>query len=74
MLIAPSAASRKRHRQLLASLQRGDRIVTSGGLIGRGRAPEGRRGHGEERRVAPDVQRSNIANILNRSVEAAKPQ
>src|SRR5438034_242823 len=34
MLIRPQRRQQERHRQLLASLQRGDRIVTSGGIIG----------------------------------------
>jgi len=71
----PSAASRSgRHRQLLASLQRGDRIVTSGGIIGEVvhlKDDEVTVKSAESRLI---VQRSNIANILNRSVEAAKPQ
>src|SRR5438132_14366941 len=34
MLIRPQRRQQERHRQLLASLQRGARIVTSGGIIG----------------------------------------
>src|SRR5438046_3346880 len=34
MLIRPQRRQQERHRELLASLQRGDRIVTSGGIIG----------------------------------------
>jgi len=34
MLIRPQRRQQEKHRQLLASLQRGDRIVTSGGIIG----------------------------------------
>src|SRR6266566_1404278 len=34
MLIRPQRRQQETHRQLLASLQRGDRIVTSGGIIG----------------------------------------
>src|SRR5437879_7487487 len=34
MLIRPQRRQQERHRKLLASLQRGDRIVNSGGIIG----------------------------------------
>ena len=34
MLIRPQRRQQERHRQLLESLQRGDRVVTSGGIIG----------------------------------------
>jgi len=74
MLIRPQRRQQEKHRQLLASLQRGDRIVTSGGIIGEVvhlKDDEVTVKSGESRLI---VQRSNIANILNRSVEAAKPQ
>jgi preprotein translocase subunit YajC len=34
LLIRPQRAQQKKHQALLASLQRGDQIVTSGGVIG----------------------------------------
>src|SRR5436190_17242180 len=74
MLIRPQRRQQERHRQLLASLQRGDRIVTSGGIIGEVvhlKDDEVTVKSGESRLI---VQRANIANILNRPVEAAKPQ
>src|SRR5256884_3482342 len=74
MLIRPQRRQQERHRQLLASLQRGDRIVTSGGIIGEVvhlKDDEVTVKSGESRLI---VQRANIANILNRSVEAAKPR
>src|SRR6266478_2266530 len=74
MLIRPQRRQQERHRQLLASLQRGDRIVTSGGIIGEVvhlKDDEVTIKSGESRLI---VQRGNIANIVNRSVEAAKPQ
>ena len=73
MLIRPQRRQQERHRQLLASLQRGDRIVTSGGIIGEVvylKDDEVTVKSGESRLI---VQRANVANILNRSVEA-KPQ
>ena len=69
MLIRPQRRQQERHRQLLASLQRGDRVVTSGGIIGEVvhlKDEEVTIRSAESRLV---VQRSNIANILNRSAE-----
>ena len=74
MLIRPQRKQQERHRQLLASLQRGDKIVTSGGIIGdvvHLKDDEVTVKSGESRLI---IQRSNIANIVNRSVEPAKPQ
>ena len=74
MLIRPQRRQQERHRQLLASLQRGDRIVTSGGIIGEVvhlKDDEVTVKSAESRLI---VQRTNIANILNRPAEAAKPQ
>jgi preprotein translocase subunit YajC len=73
MLHRPHRQQQQRHRELLASLQRGDRVVTSGGIIGEVvhlKDEEVTIRSAESRLV---VQRANIANILNRSVEA-KPQ
>ncbi|HYT05886.1 MAG TPA: preprotein translocase subunit YajC [Gemmatimonadales bacterium] len=73
MLIRPQRKQQERHRQLLSSLQRGDRVVTSGGILGEVihlKDDEVTVKSGESRFV---VLRANIANILNRSIEA-KPQ
>ncbi len=73
MLIRPQRRQQARHRQLLASLQRGDRVVTSGGIVGEVvhmKDDEVTVKSGESRFI---VLRANIASILNRSVEA-KPQ
>ncbi len=35
MLIRPQRKQQQRHRALLASLQKGDQVVTSGGIIGK---------------------------------------
>lgn len=70
MLIRPQRRQQERHRQLLESLQRGDRVVTSGGIIGEVvhlKDDEVTIRSAESRLI---VQRSNIANILNRTVEA----
>ena len=71
LIIRPQRKQQERHRQLLASLQRGDRVVTSGGIIGEVihlKDDEVTVKSGESRLI---VLRSNIANILNRSVEAS---
>src|SRR5438876_4678573 len=73
LILRPQKKQQERHRQLLASLQKGDRVVTSGGILGEVvhlKDDEVTVKSGEARLV---VVRSNIANILNRSVEA-KPQ
>ena len=73
MLIRPQRRQQEKHRQLLASLQRGDRVVTSGGILGEVlhlKDDEVTVKSGESRLI---VMRANIASILNRSVEA-KPQ
>lgn len=73
MLIRPQRKQQQRHRELLASLQRGDRVVTSGGIVGEVvhlKDDEVTVKSGETRLI---VLRANIANIVNRSVEA-KPQ
>lgn len=70
MLIRPQRKQQQRHRQLLASLQRGDRVVTSGGIVGEVvhlKDNEITVKSGEARLV---VMRDNIATILNRSLEA----
>ncbi|HYK81835.1 MAG TPA: preprotein translocase subunit YajC [Gemmatimonadales bacterium] len=73
MLIRPQRKQQQRHRELLATLQRGDRVVTSGGILGEVvhlKDDEVTLKSGDTRLI---VLRANIANILNRSVEA-KPQ
>jgi preprotein translocase subunit YajC len=73
MLIRPQRRQQAQHRQLLASLQKGDRVVTSGGIVGEVihlKDDEITVKSGESRFI---VLRANIANIMNRSIEA-KPQ
>lgn len=72
LIIRPQRKQQERHRQLLASLQRGDRVVTSGGIIGEVihlKDDEVTVKSGESRLI---VLRANIANILNRQVETAQ--
>jgi preprotein translocase subunit YajC len=73
MLIRPQRRQQEQHRKLLASLQRGDRVVTSGGILGEVihlKDDEVTVKSGESRFI---VLRANITSIVNRSVEA-KPQ
>ena len=73
MLIRPQRKQQERHRQLLTTLQKGDRIVTSGGILGDVifmKDDEITVKSGEARFV---VMRANIANILNRSLESKTP-
>jgi preprotein translocase subunit YajC len=67
LLIRPQRKQQADHRKLLASLQKGDQIVTSGGIIGEVihlKDNEVTIKSGESRLV---VVRANIANIVNRT-------
>src|SRR5437879_12975861 len=74
MLIRPQRKQQERHRQLLASLQRGDKIVTSGGIIGE--VVHLKDDEVTVKRVESrlSVERANVANILNTPVGAAQPK
>ena len=66
LLIRPQRQQQKKHRELMASLQRGDQVVTSGGIIGEVvhlKDNEVTLRTGDTRVV---VLRSSIANITNR--------
>jgi preprotein translocase subunit YajC len=66
LLIRPQRKQAQDHRTLLASLQKGDQVVTSGGIIGEVihlKENEVTVRSGESRLV---VMRSNIAQILKR--------
>lgn len=70
LIIRPQRKQQEQHRQLLASLQKGDRVVTSGGIVGEVvhlKDDEVTVKSGESRIV---VLRSNIASVVNRAVEA----
>jgi len=75
LLIRPQRRQQEQHKQLLSSLQRGDRIVTSGGIIGEVvhiKDEEVTIRSGEAKFV---ITRSSVSGITNRTaVEAgAKP-
>ncbi|PYP74399.1 MAG: preprotein translocase subunit YajC [Gemmatimonadetes bacterium] len=70
LLIRPQRQQQQKHKELLAALQRGDQIVTSGGIIGEVvhlKENEVTIRSGEAKLV---VMRSNIATILKSGAEA----
>ncbi len=70
LLIRPQRQQQQKHKDLLAALQRGDQIVTSGGIIGEVvhlKENEVTIRSGEAKLV---VMRSNIATILKSGAEA----
>jgi len=71
LLIRPQSQQRKKHAALLASLQKGDRVVTSGGVLGEVihlKDDEVTIKSGESRFV---ITRSAITNITNRETAGA---
>ncbi|MGH7537259.1 MAG: preprotein translocase subunit YajC [Gemmatimonadales bacterium] len=71
LIIRPQRRQRQQHERLLASLQKGDQIITSGGIVGEVvhlKDTEVTIKSGESKLV---VLRANIANVLNRT-EVAK--
>jgi preprotein translocase subunit YajC len=70
LVIRPQRRQQDQHKQLLASLQRGDRIVTSSGIIGEVihiKDDEVTIRSGESKFV---IVRSGVASITNRTAEA----
>jgi len=73
LLIRPQRRQQQQHKQLLASLQRGDRIVTSSGIVGEVvhiKDDEVTIRSGEAKFV---IMRSGIASITNRTAVEPKP-
>ena len=74
LLIRPQRKQQEEHKKLLASLQKGDQVVTSGGIIGEVihlKENEVTIRSGESRLV---VMRTNVANIVKRPAAVeAKP-
>jgi len=72
LIIRPQRRQQQRHKQLLAALQKGDHVITSGGIVGEVlhlKENEITIRSGESKLV---VLRANIANVVNRP-EAEKP-
>jgi preprotein translocase subunit YajC len=75
-MIRPQQKKQKAHQAMVRAAKRGDRIVTSGGLLGViSKANEA--DNDVEVEIAKDVKirvmRHAIADIINRTPEAAKP-
>ncbi|MGH7607350.1 MAG: preprotein translocase subunit YajC [Gemmatimonadales bacterium] len=73
LLIRPQRRQRQKHEQLLASLQRGDQVVTSSGIVGEVvhiKDDQVTVRSGESKFV---MLRSGISAITNRSAVEAKP-
>jgi preprotein translocase subunit YajC len=72
LIIRPQRRQQQRHKELLAALQKGDHVITSGGIVGEVlhlKENEITIRSGEAKLV---VLRANIANVVNRA-EAEKP-
>jgi preprotein translocase subunit YajC len=72
LIIRPQRRQQQRHKALLAALQKGDHVITSGGIVGEVlhlKENEITIRSGESKLV---VLRANIANVVNRA-EAEKP-
>ncbi len=73
LLWRPQQKKMKHHKEMLANLRRGDRIVTGGGVIGRIARVEGNDELIVE--VAPEIRlrvvRSTVADLLTKSEPAA---
>ena len=73
LLIRPQRQQQAKHKALLASLQRGDQVVTTGGIVGEVvhlKDDQVTLKSGESRFI---VVRSGIANITNRAEPAKTP-
>jgi preprotein translocase subunit YajC len=72
LLIRPQRQQQKKHKELLDSLQKGDQVVTSGGLVGEVIHIKDNQvtiKSGESRMV---ITRSSVASITNRTVGEVK--
>ncbi len=73
ILIRPQRRQQEQHKQLLASLQRGDKVLTSSGIVGEVvhiKDDEVTIRSGEAKFV---IMRSGITSITNRTAVEAKP-
>jgi len=73
LLIRPQAKERQRHEKMMASIKKGDEIVTNGGIIGRVVHIEEKRmtiKTGENTRLTVD--RGRIASVLDVKGETAE--
>ncbi len=73
LIIRPQRRQREQHEKLLAALQKGDQVVTSGGIVGEVvhlKDTEVTIRSGESKLV---VLRANIVNVVTRQAGAEKP-
>ena len=67
LLIRPQQKKQKEHRKLLDSIQRGDEILTSGGIVGKVTKTDGEKLNVEiASNVNVIVYRSTVADVLNK--------
>lgn len=76
LLIRPQQTKMKKHREMIGSLRRGDRIVTGGGIVGRVTRVEGDNELIVE--IAPDVRvrvrQATVAELMARTGSAAREE
>ena len=65
LLIRPQSKARKKHAEMLASLKKGDEVVTAGGVIGKVREIKDNRITVESGTAQIVVERSRIVQIGN---------
>jgi len=74
LLIRPQQKKAKQHRDMIANVRRGDRIVTGGGIVAKVVRLEGDKELAVE--IAPDVRvrvlRSTVAEVLSKSEPAER--
>ena len=67
LLIRPQQKKQKEHRKLLDSIQRGDEILTSGGIVGKVTKADGDKLNVDiSSNVNVVVYRSTVADVLNK--------
>jgi preprotein translocase subunit YajC len=75
LLIRPQQKKSKEHRQLLANLKKGDRVVTSGGIHGRITGMDESTLTVEiAEKVRVKVARGNVAGLVNPASQAQPPK
>ena len=67
LLIRPQQKKQKEHRKLLDSIQRGDEILTSGGIVGKVTKTDGEKLSVDiANNVNVLIYRSTVADVLNK--------
>ena len=69
LLIRPQQKKQKEHRKLLDSIQRGDEILTSGGIVGKVTKTDGEKLNVDiANNVNVLIYRSTVADVLNKKI------